>query len=627
MGKGKVWVNLAIEGGVPLFKKFAMFDSGLVPVERTCRDAALFRRCRIPSLRMDLFIGEPAADLGDIAEETPEGLRYNWEKSDRLVKALRDNGVSPYYSWCYVPRPVQPEGGNFRSIPADWEKYREIMRNFSGHYRQMGCPLGYQEIYNESVNPGAFFDGGPEDYHLLYEYGALGIREGDPDALVGGPAEAFVLPPYECRVNASRFLDYIQKKELPLDFFSFHTYGFREKIYLDRLRLMRGVLAGREYFNHAGIHVNEMNTVPPPWPYRKTILEQQALLPQIFTMMEDFLEETDVELVHWAQMLDSGVDALGLTDHLGRLRPGYFAFELYARMPAGRAACCCDDRLGCMASVDEQRFAAVVWNKSEEVMELTEDICGIPAVFDQADVCIVDARFLDGLTQDPGLRLQKNMCLPVRGGKASLAGIQLGISDVLYVEGNTAGPGKMVINPGLRIRQTLHYYPDRWKRCYAEYDSDSGRVYLGANGCGGRLTIVSLKIQGAGGKLTVKRTRLSGEANLAVRMDYYTSEYVKAVQFGGGVQEKHSMEAKHSAEAEYSGDAGYFNANFSRGTKRPADYLAEEVEGILDLGRYAPADWKGEGLLSFLAADATDNYRETVQLAAPVSRAFSSLLD
>ena len=87
------------------------------------------------------------------------------------------------------------------------------------------------------------------------------------------------------------------------------------------------------------------------------------------------------------------------------------------------------------------------------------------------------------------------------------------------------------------------------------------------------------------------------------------------------------MEAKHSAEAEYSGDAGYFNANFSRGTKRPADYLAEEVEGILDLGRYAPADWKGEGLLSFLAADATDNYRETVQLAAPVSRAFSSLLD
>ena len=45
----------------------------------------------------------------------------------------------------------------------------------------------------------------------------------------------------------------------------------------------------------SGIHVNEMNTVPPPWPYRKTILEQQALLPQILTVIEDFLEETDVD--------------------------------------------------------------------------------------------------------------------------------------------------------------------------------------------------------------------------------------------------------------------------------------------------------------------------------------------
>ena len=381
MGKGNVWVDLAGEGGVPLFKKFAMFDSGFVPAERTCRDAALFRRCRISSLRMDLFIGEPAAEFGSMVEETPEGLHYNWEKADRLVKVLEKNGVSPYFSWCYVPLPVQPEGGNFRSVPVDWEKYREIMKDFAAHFKQMGSPLGYQEIYNEPVNPGAFFDGTPEDYHTLYEYGALGIRDGDLEALVGGPAEAFVLPPSECRDNASRFLDYIQRKELPMDFFSFHTYGFQEKIYLERLRLIRSVLGRREYFNHVGIHVNEMNTVPPPWPYRKTILEQQALLPQILTVIEDFLEETDVELVHWAQMLDSGVDALGLTDHLGRLRPGYFAFELYARMPAGRVESSCDDRLGCMASADEQRFSAIVWNKSDEVVELSESISGIPDGF------------------------------------------------------------------------------------------------------------------------------------------------------------------------------------------------------------------------------------------------------
>ena len=95
MGKGNVWVDLAGEGGVPLFKKFAMFDSGFVPAERTCRDAALFRRCRISSLRMDLFIGEPAAEFGSMVEETPEGIHYSWEKADRFVKVLEENGVSP----------------------------------------------------------------------------------------------------------------------------------------------------------------------------------------------------------------------------------------------------------------------------------------------------------------------------------------------------------------------------------------------------------------------------------------------------------------------------------------------------------------------------------------------------
>lgn len=174
MGKGNVWVDLAGEGGVPLFKKFAMFDSGFVPAERTCRDAALFRRCRISSLRMDLFIGEPAAEFGSMVEETPEGLHYNWEKADRLVKVLEENGVSPYFSWCYVPLPVQPEGGNFRSVPADWEKYREIMKDFAAHFKQMGSPLGYQEIYNEPVNPGAFLT---EHRRITIPYMNMGLWE------------------------------------------------------------------------------------------------------------------------------------------------------------------------------------------------------------------------------------------------------------------------------------------------------------------------------------------------------------------------------------------------------------------------------------------------------------------
>ena len=156
--------------------------------------------------------------------------------------------------------------------------------------------------------------------------------------------------------------------------------------------------------------------------------------------------------------------------------------------------------------------------------------------------------FLDGLAWDPGLRLRRYMSLPVSKGEVRLSGILLGISDVIYMEGNMPGPGKMTVNPGLRIGQILHYYPDRWKRCYADYDADSGCVFLGANGCGGKLTTVSLKIQGAGGRLKIVRNRISGKADLAVRMDYYTSEYVSAVRFGGIMEAKSSMEAEPSLE-------------------------------------------------------------------------------
>ncbi len=116
MAQKSVKVDFSRAEGIPLFKKFAMFDSGLVPLSRYERDAHLFQRCKIPSLRIDLFIGDRSMELGNMADGTAENVEYHWNASDRLVEELQKNGVSPYYSWCYVPLPVQPEGGSFCSV-------------------------------------------------------------------------------------------------------------------------------------------------------------------------------------------------------------------------------------------------------------------------------------------------------------------------------------------------------------------------------------------------------------------------------------------------------------------------------------------------------------------------------
>ena len=67
-----------------------MFDSGLVPLERTNRDAPLFKRCHISSLRMNLFILERSMELGDMAEEIEGEIQYHWDKSDKFVIILTE---------------------------------------------------------------------------------------------------------------------------------------------------------------------------------------------------------------------------------------------------------------------------------------------------------------------------------------------------------------------------------------------------------------------------------------------------------------------------------------------------------------------------------------------------------
>jgi hypothetical protein len=339
--------------------------------------------------------------------------------------------------------------------------------------------------------------------------------------------------------------------------------------------------------------MNEFNTVPPPWPYGETILEQPALIPQILTAMEDLLEETDVSLVHWAQFLNSGVDALGLVDRIGKLQPGFFAFELYARMPLQRVKAACPDAYGCMASKSSTRFSAIVWNQSDSTLPLDGIIRGIPSEFERADVYVVDADFLAGLEADYKLRPSVRSRLPITDGEVDFSGFTLGIHDLVYIEGNVPGSGARM-NPGLSVGRALHWYPDRMKNSFAEYDAESGAVYLGANGNKNAYTVVSVEFEYADKDqpLAFRRERFAGSSDLCIRVDYKTEKgYEKSVQFGG--------------EA----------LAFGRGTQNAPDTVRPLPERTLPIGEYAPQGWNGTGLISFFGKEATRDYLETVSFA------------
>ena len=108
------------------------------------------------------------------------------------------------------------------NLPNWQEAWKQIHYAYAKHYADSGMRIGYHEILNEPDLFGVFFnydDFKNKLYNEMYVYGAAGILEADPDAVIGGPAFAIAE-----NAGSTNFLRVVKKTGAPLDFFSFHSY-------------------------------------------------------------------------------------------------------------------------------------------------------------------------------------------------------------------------------------------------------------------------------------------------------------------------------------------------------------------------------------------------------------------
>jgi hypothetical protein len=144
---------------------------------------------------------------------------YNFGPTDTLIKNIVDMKAEVYFR---VGR-SNIRGGN--TVPADFDKYGEVVKHVVMHYNQgwaNGFKYGirYFEIWNEpDFVP--FWTGTGELYHELYKKIALGIKAADPTVLIGGPANSTFNDNMKTRGS---LMQYIKDNQLPLDFYSFHKY-------------------------------------------------------------------------------------------------------------------------------------------------------------------------------------------------------------------------------------------------------------------------------------------------------------------------------------------------------------------------------------------------------------------
>jgi len=146
--------------------------------------------------------------------------------------------------------------------PKDFDKWARICLNIARHYNEGwadGFHMGieYWEVWNEPDHRApqrhldAMWSGTPEQYYALYAATVRLMKDNLPGIKIGGYAACTLLNPGSLKY-CTDFLTYVMDNNLPLDFFSFHTYTSKVE------NIRNNALVARETLDKFGFTKTEM---------------------------------------------------------------------------------------------------------------------------------------------------------------------------------------------------------------------------------------------------------------------------------------------------------------------------------------------------------------------------------
>lgn len=380
-------VNLEVSCNISatplLTKKFQAYTSGIVALDRIIRDAYLLRPAGATYMRVDVGLGwTPNTDhrafpgIFNTVIKDQKLDHFDFSAVKKLSQSLHDLGVTPVYAWAYNPFSI-----DYKSAPTNLSQWRELHRRLAAGLRTQGYPA-IHELYNEPDLNWAF-TGSWSDYLQMAIAASEGLRDGDPDARIIGPAMAI---PSADKLDA--FLSLVSNGTIPLHALSIHAYGqpiigpWQTNLVLAQKALDKAKLSSLP------IYINELNPLGPSDPNRKSKLSSYTFAAVAMDTMSALLEHDDLKMVNWAQFLDSGFgDGWGLVAENGHLKPAYHAFYLYARMPPQRRQLRQQGGEGMVvgfASSNASLVSVSVWSRSSETMVMHLVIRDLPFPVSQA---------------------------------------------------------------------------------------------------------------------------------------------------------------------------------------------------------------------------------------------------
>lgn len=275
-------------------------------------DALGFKYLRFHGVFHDDMFVYRESDGGGFGPNTPlESPVHTFSYVDKVFDFILDCGARPFVELGFMPRELATQTETLFwwrahcSPPKDMSRWVELVTKTLEHWIDRYGPAEVRrwrfEVWNEPNLVPHFWTGTRTQYFELYEQTARAIKRIDPELRVGGPATSVFVPDdrYKGEVQdrseehgtaaaedvdaldwrpvwIEEFLAWCERRQVPIDFVSTHTYptdyafgadgvGVPLARYADATRddlaLLRKLIAGSAY-PEAEIHITEWSTSP-----------------------------------------------------------------------------------------------------------------------------------------------------------------------------------------------------------------------------------------------------------------------------------------------------------------------------------------------------------------------------
>ena len=262
---------------------------------------------------------------------------YDFTLTDEYMRVIEAGGAKVFYR---LGSKIEHWPKKYNTLPPkDFHKWAVICEHIIRHYTEgwgdgYKMDIEYWEIWNEpdldrdDSTHKRTWGGTKAEFFDLYEIAAKHLKACFPHLKIGGPALAGKVE------WAADFLAEMKKREVPMDFFSWHVYGATVEKVQDKIRLYRQLLDDNGYTDTESI-LNEWNYVKgwrdEDWIY--SLKMEKSLKGSAFiasTMLMSQKEAMDNLMFYDAR--PCGMNSLYCTDFVFECLKGYYPFWMFNQL-------------------------------------------------------------------------------------------------------------------------------------------------------------------------------------------------------------------------------------------------------------------------------------------------------